>query len=185
MFDRLLVPTDGSGPATAALELATKISSAAATVHLLYVSEVDKTADFVDGDQLGASERMGDEILADASELATTAGTSVVREIQRGVLETEFSSTRRATTSRSSSWALTDDEGAVDSRCEPKPRESFVMLRCLFSSFERAMTSEISTPSNAFSCQQTVVNTLTPRWISESRRQQILELRSISSQWSV
>jgi nucleotide-binding universal stress UspA family protein len=84
MFDRLLVPTDGSGPATAALELATKISSAAATVHLLYVSEVDKTADFVDGDQLGASERMGDEILADASELATTAGTSVVREIQRG-----------------------------------------------------------------------------------------------------
>jgi nucleotide-binding universal stress UspA family protein len=58
MFDRLLVPTDGSGPATAALELATKIASPVATVHLLYVSEVDETTDFVGGDQLDASKRM-------------------------------------------------------------------------------------------------------------------------------
>ena len=89
MFGRLLVPTDGSGPATAALELATKVASPSATVHLLYVSEVDEIADFVGGDfvggdQVDASERTADEILTSASELATVAGTSVVREIRRG-----------------------------------------------------------------------------------------------------
>ncbi|SEH18137.1 Universal stress protein family protein [Natronorubrum sediminis] len=108
MFDRALVPTDGSGPATAALELSIKIASTTTTVHLLYVSEVDETTDVVGGDELDASERAGDEILADASELARPLERPSNVRCDEEVHETEFSSTRRATTSISSSWALTD-----------------------------------------------------------------------------
>ncbi len=81
MFNRLLVPTDGSGPATAALELAIKIASASATVHLLYVSE-NGDGDRNGGDHLEASEQTGNAILAAARELATVAETPVVTKVQ-------------------------------------------------------------------------------------------------------
>ncbi|WP_306061261.1 universal stress protein [Natronococcus wangiae] len=83
MFDHLLVPTDGNGPAAAALELAIKIASASATIHLLYVSE-NGDGDENGGDHLEASERTGNAILADARELATVAETPVISEVQRG-----------------------------------------------------------------------------------------------------
>ncbi|WP_254525497.1 universal stress protein [Natrinema caseinilyticum] len=91
MFDRILVPTDGSGPATAALELAAKVAPPSATVHLLFVSEADGVDD-TDAESpvtaetaTDAAEPTGDEILADASELATVAGLSVVTAVRTGV----------------------------------------------------------------------------------------------------
>ena len=84
MFDRLLVPTDGSGPATAALELATRIASTSATIHLLFVSEGTDDGDETDGDHLGVSAPTGDEILANARGVATTAGASIVSDVRRG-----------------------------------------------------------------------------------------------------
>lgn len=91
MFDRILVPTDGSGPATAALELAAKVAPPSATVHLLFVSEADDLDD-IDTEPAGgtedvtdASERTGHEILAAASELATVEGLSVVTAVRTGV----------------------------------------------------------------------------------------------------
>ncbi|MDS0474440.1 universal stress protein [Natrinema sp. 1APR25-10V2] len=84
MFDRLLVPTDGSGPATAAIELAAKVASPSATVHLLYVAETERDTDGTDDVPAGASER-GEEILETADELVNAAGASVVSEIRHGV----------------------------------------------------------------------------------------------------
>ncbi|MFD1562505.1 universal stress protein [Haloarchaeobius amylolyticus] len=83
MFDRLLVPTDGSGPATAALEFAAKFASASATIHLLFVDERTDDGDDTDGDHRPAA-APGDEILAAARERATAAGVSVVSDVQRG-----------------------------------------------------------------------------------------------------
>ncbi|QFU84618.1 universal stress protein [Natronorubrum aibiense] len=77
MFERLFVPTDGSGPATAALELAVKLAPDSATVHLLYVDE----------DHADATDRPGEvgtDILAHAREIATTAGASVESDVRRG-----------------------------------------------------------------------------------------------------
>lgn len=79
MYDRLLVPTDGSGPANAALELAGRIASPSATLHALVVSEDD-------GDDVprGASDRTVDEILADAREAVAADVETVVTEERRG-----------------------------------------------------------------------------------------------------
>jgi nucleotide-binding universal stress UspA family protein len=73
MVDRFLVPTDGSGPATAALELALRIASATTTVYVLCVDEPDTDA----GPE-------PDAILADARETTATTGTEVVTDLERG-----------------------------------------------------------------------------------------------------
>lgn len=79
MYDRLLVPTDGSGPANAALELAGRIASPSATIHVLVVSE-DDGAD----EPRGASDRTVDALLADARETADADVETVVTEERRG-----------------------------------------------------------------------------------------------------
>ncbi|AEH39343.1 universal stress protein [Halopiger xanaduensis] len=79
MYDRLLVPTDGSGPDNAALELASRIASPAATIHLLFVSEDDRDVSPSD-----ALDRTAEEILADARETATADVETVVTEEKRG-----------------------------------------------------------------------------------------------------
>lgn len=81
MFDRLLVPTDGSGPAAAALELAARIASETATVHVLHVSEPS-----ADGDagSDGVLEQTPEEILTDARGSIATAGTSVLTAVREG-----------------------------------------------------------------------------------------------------
>ncbi|MFC6764757.1 universal stress protein [Natrinema soli] len=79
MYDRLLVPTDGSGPANAALELASRIASPTATIHVLFVSEDDRDVSPSD-----ALDRTAEEILADARKTATADVETVVTEEQRG-----------------------------------------------------------------------------------------------------
>ncbi|ADB63063.1 UspA domain protein (plasmid) [Haloterrigena turkmenica DSM 5511] len=79
MFDRILVPTDGSGPANAALELASRIASPTATIHVLFVSNDDHDANSSD-----VLDRTAEEILADARETAIADVETVVTEAQRG-----------------------------------------------------------------------------------------------------
>lgn len=84
MYDRLLVPIDGSGPATAALELAIKIASVSATVHLVYVDETIHITDETANERAAISERTDEEIFNAARELATDARVTVSSETQRG-----------------------------------------------------------------------------------------------------
>ncbi|WP_121743216.1 universal stress protein [Natronorubrum halophilum] len=79
MYDHLLVPTDGSGPANAALELAGRIASSTATIHVLVVSNDDH-----DGSSTDALDRTAEEILADARETAAADVETVVTEEQQG-----------------------------------------------------------------------------------------------------
>ncbi|QRV17754.1 universal stress protein (plasmid) [Haloterrigena salifodinae] len=81
MYDRLLVSTDGSGPANAALELAGRIASPSATIHVLVVSEDEDDRD--DGSR-DVSDRTADEILDDARETVTADVKAVVTEQRRG-----------------------------------------------------------------------------------------------------
>ncbi|WP_126664333.1 universal stress protein [Haloterrigena salifodinae] len=81
MYDRLLVSTDGSGPANAALELAGRIASPSATIHVLVVSEDENDRD--DGPR-DVSDRTADEILNDARESVTADVKAVVTEQRRG-----------------------------------------------------------------------------------------------------
>ncbi|SER87242.1 universal stress protein [Natrinema salaciae] len=78
MYDRLLVPTDDSGPANAALELAGRIASPEATLHVLVVSEDDRVG------PRAVRDRTADEILADARETAAPDVETVVTEERRG-----------------------------------------------------------------------------------------------------
>ncbi|ELZ24502.1 UspA domain-containing protein [Haloterrigena salina JCM 13891] len=79
MYDRLLVSTDGSGSANAALELAGRIASPSATIHVLVVSEDDG-----DDGPRDVSDRTVDEILDDARETVTADVKAVVTEHRRG-----------------------------------------------------------------------------------------------------
>ncbi|NUB93555.1 universal stress protein [Haloterrigena sp. SYSU A121-1] len=81
MYDRLLVPTDGSGPANAALELAGRIASPTATLHVLVVTGAE---DDCDGGPRDASERTVDELLDDARETVTADVEAVITEERRG-----------------------------------------------------------------------------------------------------
>ncbi len=72
MFDHILVPTDGSGPATAALEYAAAIAAANdATVHVLYVTETPPDEE-------------DEEVVATAREWVTDAGAAVDEEVVQG-----------------------------------------------------------------------------------------------------
>ncbi len=86
MTDRVLVPTDGSDAATAALEHAIALAAEdGATVHVLFV--VDEGAAASTGDDaevLEAIERQGETIVAEAGELATGRGVDVVEAVEHG-----------------------------------------------------------------------------------------------------
>ncbi|WP_276256182.1 universal stress protein [Halomontanus rarus] len=79
MYDRLLVPTDGSGPANAALELASRMAPPTATIHVLFVSDTDS-----DEGPRETSDRTVDEILADARGTAAAEVETVVTEERHG-----------------------------------------------------------------------------------------------------
>ncbi|QSW99945.1 universal stress protein [Haloterrigena alkaliphila] len=73
MFERILVPTDGSGPANAALEFAGEIAARERlTVHVLHVIDPD-----ADPDEAG-------DLLADGREWAGDTDAPVIDEIQTG-----------------------------------------------------------------------------------------------------
>ena len=79
MYDRLLVPTDGSGRANAALELASRVASPTTTIHVLVVPDGDH-----DGSSPDALDRTAREILADARATAAADVETVVTKEQYG-----------------------------------------------------------------------------------------------------
>jgi nucleotide-binding universal stress UspA family protein len=80
MYDRILVPTDGSDPASAATEHALAVADRfGATVHALYVVDIDGIAHEAPGLGLGALR----DALRTEGETATTA--VVQRAEERGV----------------------------------------------------------------------------------------------------
>ncbi|SEP99198.1 universal stress protein [Natrinema salaciae] len=86
MISRILVPTDGSDPARAALEHALDVATNyGATVQLLYVADT-KTPSLtrLGGDVVDVLEREGDEIIADAAALAEDRGVDVATEVVQG-----------------------------------------------------------------------------------------------------
>ncbi|MCU4973918.1 universal stress protein [Halobacteria archaeon AArc-m2/3/4] len=81
MFDRFLVPFDGSGPATAALELVTQIAIGTdATVHLLYVRDPDEG----DDEAIDATGRTGEEALSAARDRTSDTDVTVVSDVIQG-----------------------------------------------------------------------------------------------------
>ncbi|MFU8868059.1 universal stress protein [Natronococcus sp.] len=80
MVDRLLVPTDGSGPATAALELALAIATATTTVSVLSVVEGSEGS----ASRPGPAGRTAEEILAEARSRPRTSGTTLETAVRRG-----------------------------------------------------------------------------------------------------
>ena len=86
MTDRILVPTDGSEGATAALEYAIEFArTREATLHVLYV--VDTTRDGLTAsaeDVLEVYERTGAETVAAAAERARERGVSALEVVDRG-----------------------------------------------------------------------------------------------------
>ena len=86
MADEILVPTDGSDGATAALEHALDVAAAdGARVHVLFV--VDTTGDGLrsdDDEVLEVFEARGAEIVTAAAERANDRGVSVVDVVERG-----------------------------------------------------------------------------------------------------
>ncbi|SDJ35940.1 universal stress protein [Natronorubrum texcoconense] len=72
MFDRILVPTDGSGPANAALEYAGEIAAVEqVTVHILYVVDPDETDET-------------DDPLAVSRDWTGETGSPIIEEIETG-----------------------------------------------------------------------------------------------------
>ncbi|ARS90082.1 universal stress protein [Natrarchaeobaculum aegyptiacum] len=75
MFERILVPTDGSEPASAALEYAGEIAArSAVTVHVLHVREGDA----------GGDEATIDDLLEDDRSWAAEADAPVIDEVRTG-----------------------------------------------------------------------------------------------------
>ncbi|MEZ3163168.1 universal stress protein [Halorubrum sp. RMP-47] len=86
MFDRICVPTDGSGAAAAAFEHVLAVAADHdATVHLLHVA--DSTRDSVTrigGDVVDVLEREGESIVADAAARAADRGVEAETAVRQG-----------------------------------------------------------------------------------------------------
>jgi len=92
MYDRILVPTDGSGPATAATKHALTIADRFdATVHALYVVDTDGIAHEAPGlglDALrGALRDEGEAATDAAAERAAERGVDATTAIAEGIAE--------------------------------------------------------------------------------------------------
>lgn len=86
MYDRLLVPSDGSDPATAALDHALDIAAdLGATVHVLNVANTNKPSlTRIGGDIIDVLEQEGEEIMSHAREQAEEHNVSIVDDIIQG-----------------------------------------------------------------------------------------------------
>jgi nucleotide-binding universal stress UspA family protein len=86
MPTRILVPTDGSDPATAALEHALDVAAdRGATVHLLHVADTkEPSLTRLGTDVVDVLEREGTEIISEAADLAADRGVSVSRHVVQG-----------------------------------------------------------------------------------------------------
>ncbi|SEV88562.1 universal stress protein [Natrinema salifodinae] len=83
---RILVPTDGSDPAAAALEHALDVAADRdATVHLLYVADTkEPSLTRLGTDVVDALEIEGQDILSDAADLADERGVTVTTDVVQG-----------------------------------------------------------------------------------------------------
>lgn len=86
MIDGILVPTDGSDEATAALEHAIELAAdVGATVHVLFVVDEDAAVSTgEDAEILAEIERQGEGIVTRAGELAAERGADAVEAIEHG-----------------------------------------------------------------------------------------------------
>lgn len=86
MFSRILVPTDGSDPATAALEHALDIAAdQGATIQLLHVADTKEPSLTRLGDEVvDVLEREGNDIISAAAERADERGVSVETAVVQG-----------------------------------------------------------------------------------------------------
>jgi nucleotide-binding universal stress UspA family protein len=89
MYDRILVPTDGSDGALAALDEAIDLASAFdATIHSVYVVNASvQPAGVVDGvDVLATLEQAGERATAEVAERVEAAGLDVETAVVRGAV---------------------------------------------------------------------------------------------------
>ncbi|WP_226006668.1 universal stress protein [Natrinema salinisoli] len=86
MTTRLLVPTDGSDPATAALEHAIDIAADQdGTIQVVYVADTkEPSLTRLGGDVVDVLEQEGDEIANEAAALAEDSGVSVTTDVVQG-----------------------------------------------------------------------------------------------------
>ncbi|MFB6102665.1 MAG: universal stress protein [Haloplanus sp.] len=95
MYDRILIPTDGSEQATNAVK--TGLSLAAelgATVHVLYVvEEFESRIEPITGEQEALSEQYhehGEEVVSEVAAAAESAGVDCVTAVADGVVHREI-----------------------------------------------------------------------------------------------
>jgi len=86
MYDRILLPTDGSDAADAALEAAVAVASAHdATLDVLYVADTNQPSlSRIEGQVRDILESEGDEIVESAAERARSAGVDVETAVVQG-----------------------------------------------------------------------------------------------------
>lgn len=86
MFDRILIPVDGSDPARDAAQLGIDLAAEHdATVHGLYVVEPVAVAEGGAGQVLDAMEAAGEEIVSELAEQAEAEGLEAVTAVETGV----------------------------------------------------------------------------------------------------
>jgi nucleotide-binding universal stress UspA family protein len=86
MFDRILIPVDGSDPARDAAQLGIDLAAEHdATVHGLYVVEPVAVAEGGAGQVLDAMEAAGEEIVSELAEQAEAEGLTAVTAVETGV----------------------------------------------------------------------------------------------------
>lgn len=85
MYDRILLPTDGSGPATAALEYGARVAERFdASVHVLHVAERVPGRDEAEAENRRDSERSSDEVLESARDWVDVEGVPASDEVVTG-----------------------------------------------------------------------------------------------------
>ena len=94
MIDRILIPTDGSEEAEAAIDYGLKLASlTGAEVHALYVIETRAsyiiTVDFA-GEEMKEHEQWGDETVGDVVTRATALGLEATGTVRKGKIAQEI-----------------------------------------------------------------------------------------------
>ncbi|MFB6150252.1 MAG: universal stress protein [Haloarculaceae archaeon] len=86
MYDRILLPTDGSEAAERALHVATRVANAHdATLHVVYVADSNQPSQTnLQGEIRDVLVGRGEEIVADAADVARASGVDVVTEVVQG-----------------------------------------------------------------------------------------------------
>lgn len=91
MFERILIPVDGSEPAHDAAQLGIDLAvEHDATVHGLYVVEPVTVAEGGAGQVIEAMQETGKEIVSDLAEQAEEKGLSVETDVKTGVAHREI-----------------------------------------------------------------------------------------------